>query len=117
MHEKSHVTMEQSSFGKNMWCQMNPRMRQLRLNNARPPAKNRTNPLPVIGVGLGLLAAVGVGAADLISHGRLPWPDGALQNPDVLIHTIIFLLGVLTYMVMHSVFQFAALNDPSQDQQ
>jgi hypothetical protein len=95
---------------------MNPRMRQLRLNGVRHTAENNTNPLPVMGVGLGLLAAVGAGAADLIGHGRLPWPDGALQNPDVLIHTIIFLLGVLAYMVMHRVFQFAAVNDTSRDE-
>jgi hypothetical protein len=60
-----------------------------------------------LSAGVGLGAAVVGGAVNLVAHGELPWPEGAFQNPDVLVPVIALLMGFLAVFVLGEVLRLA----------
>ena len=64
-----------------------------------------------VGLGAGSLA----GALDLVRHGRLPWPDGAFQNPDVLVPVIAVLMGFLAVLVLGEILSLAPRDVTTDD--
>jgi hypothetical protein len=57
--------------------------------------------------GIGLGVATIAGAMSLVSHGNLPWPEGAFQDPDVLVPVIALLMSFLAAFVLGEVLRLA----------
>ncbi len=65
--------------------------------------------------GVGLSAASIAGAADLVRHGRLPWPDGAFNDPDVLVPVIAVMMGFLAVFVLGEILRLAPRDVTTDD--
>jgi phosphotransferase system glucose/maltose/N-acetylglucosamine-specific IIC component len=65
--------------------------------------------------GIGLVAAVLGGVIDLVTHGNLPWPEGAFQNPDVLVPVIALLMSFLAVFVLGEVLRLAPRDVTAED--
>ncbi len=61
------------------------------------------------------MAAVVGGAMNLVTHGNLPWPEGAFQNPDVLVPVIALLMSFLAVFVLGEVLRLAPRDVRAED--
>jgi hypothetical protein len=65
--------------------------------------------------GIGLVVAVLGGAMNLVTRGKLPWPEGAFQNPDVLVPVIALLMSFLAAFVLGEVLRLAPRDVRAED--
>jgi hypothetical protein len=64
---------------------------------------------------MGLITATVAGAMSLVLHGALPWPEGAFQDPDVLVPVIALLMSFLAVFVLGEVLRLAPRDVTAED--